>query len=196
MANTPTAVYSQNSTQGGNTLATAFPQVNGYAQDLDLFQIVTKTGLSPVAVVDYLGNVITGLVLTSVAISGANAVYHGTITGGGTNLYVGRKLFIAGFVTNPGNNGEFVITANDTTTITVTASTQVAETNAATAIPYTRGTRIGRFSTDWSLGAVYTTAQLFANTFTNPSKLDIFQAINIGGNVHYYLDYLGVAHGS
>jgi hypothetical protein len=196
MAATATAMYSQNSTQGGSTLATAFPQVNGYAQNLDLFQIVTKTGQSKLAVVDYLGNVITGLVLTSVAVSGSNAVYHGTITGGGTNNYVGRKLFVAGFVASPGNNGEFVITANDTTTITVTTTTQVNETHAATAIPYTVGTRIGRFDTDFSLSSTYTTAQLFADAFKNPSNLDIFQGINIGGNVHYYLDYQGAAHGS
>jgi hypothetical protein len=196
MSATPTAMYSQNSTQGGSTLATAFPQVNGYAQNLDLFQIVTKTGQSVLGVVDYLGNVITGLVLTSVAVSGASAVYHGTITGGGTNNYVGRKVFISGFVTNPGNNGDFIITANDTTTITVTTSTQVNETQAATAIPYTRGTRIGRFDTDFTLGATYSLTSLLANVFTNPSKLDIFQAVNEGGNVHYYLDYTGTAHGS
>lgn len=41
-----------------------------------------------------------------------------------------------------------------------------------------------------------TTAQLFAEAFSNPSQLDILQVINIGGNISYYLDYLGVAHGA
>jgi ABC-type tungstate transport system permease subunit len=41
-----------------------------------------------------------------------------------------------------------------------------------------------------------TTARLFAEAFSNPSQLDILQVINIGGNISYYLDYLGVAHGA
>jgi hypothetical protein len=195
MSATTYAMYSQNSSQSGTTVAGAFPQVNGYAQDLDLLQIVSKKGLSPLAVVDYLGNVITGLVLTQVTVSGASTVYTGTITGGGTNNYAGRKLYIKGFA-QAGNNGEFVIVSNDTTTITVTTSTQVNETHAGTALPYTVGTRVGRFATDFGVGDTYTTAELFANTFTNPSLQDILQVINAGGNIHYYLDYLGVAHGS
>jgi hypothetical protein len=58
----------------------------------------------------------------------------------------------------------------------------------------TNGTRIGQFQT--SLAAADTTAHYFANAFTNPALLDILQIINVGGNVSYYIDYLGVAHGS
>ncbi len=41
---TAQALYSQNSTQQGSTLAGAFPQVVGFAQNLDLLQIVGLSG--------------------------------------------------------------------------------------------------------------------------------------------------------
>ena len=55
-------------------------------------------------------------------------------------------------------------------------------------------TRIGQFQSRLTSSA--TTAQLFADAFSNPSQLDIIQVINEGGNVHYNLNYLGVAAGS
>jgi hypothetical protein len=195
MSATPTAMYSQNSTQTGSTLAGAFPQVSGYAQNLDLFQIVSKKGLGVMASVDYLGNVASGLTVTQVGVVGAVTTYTGTFANGGTNAFVGRYINVKGFTT-AGNNGKFIVTGSTTTTITVATTTQSNETHAATLVPYTAGTRIGRFTSDFSPADTYTLAQLVANTFTNPSNLDIFQAVNVGGNVHYYLDYLGVAHGS
>lgn len=197
MANTPTAMYSQNSTQSGLTLAGAFPQVTGGSpQNLDLLQIVSKKGEAVLASVDYLGNVSRGLVLTQVAVGGGNAVYTGTFANGGSNAFVGRKIYVSGFV-NAGNNGSFgFITASTTTQITVVATTQVNETHAGTLTPYTRGHRLDRFASNFGPSDTFTTAQLFADALANPSQLDIFQAVNAGGNVHYYLDYLGVAHGS
>jgi hypothetical protein len=62
------------------------------------------------------------------------------------------------------------------------------------AVNPTNGTRVGPFITRINTPA--STAQFFADTFTNPSNLDILQVINLGGNVSYWLDYLGVAHGS
>ena len=124
MSATPTAMYSQNSSQSGTTVAGAFPQVtpNGIAsQNLDLLQIIGLGG-SILLNVDYLGTV------------------H----------------------------------------------------NPASAA--TNGTRIGQFQTTLSSSA--TTAQLFANAFANPSQLDILQIVNGGLNVHYYLNYQGVATGS
>jgi hypothetical protein len=123
-AATTTAMYSQNSSQLGTTVAGAFPQVtpNGVGnQNLDLLQIVGE--------------------------------------GGNTLLNVDS----AGVVHNP-----------------------------ATSV--TNGTRIGQFFS--TLTGSPSTASLFANAFANPSQLDILQIANIGGNIHYYLDYLGVAHGS
>jgi len=55
-------------------------------------------------------------------------------------------------------------------------------------------TRIGVFYT--RLTSSSSLAAIFADAFSNPSQLDIIQVINPGGNVHYWLDYLGVAHGS
>jgi hypothetical protein len=75
------------------------------------------------------------LTLTSVAnSSGGTAVYQGTITGGGTNLFKGFTFDIAGFAAHAANNGTFEVTANTTTSLTVTNANAVAETHAATAI--------------------------------------------------------------
>jgi hypothetical protein len=62
------------------------------------------------------------------------------------------------------------------------------------AVAPTNGTRLGVFFT--GLTGSPSTANLFANAFSNPSNLDILQVISLGGNINYYLDYLGVAHGS
>jgi len=59
----------------------------------------------------------------------------------------------------------------------------------------TNGTRIGVFVSRLSSSA--TTAQLFADAFSNPSQLDILQVIvPNSGSVHYSLNYQGVASGS
>jgi hypothetical protein len=60
----------------------------------------------------------------------------------------------------------------------------------------TNGFRIGQYFTR-TLGFPNTTLPvLMADAFTNPSLLDIIQVINLGGNISYWWDYLGVAHGS
>jgi hypothetical protein len=115
---TPTAIYQQN---GAASVAAAFPQVNGYAQNLDLLQIIGE-GESILLNVDYTGSV------------------H-----------------------NPASSA-------------------------------TNGTRIGQFYSRLTSSA--TTAQLFADAFTNPSQQDIIQVRNEGGNISYWLSYLGVANGS
>jgi hypothetical protein len=58
----------------------------------------------------------------------------------------------------------------------------------------TNGTRVGQFRT--RLGSSATLAQLFADAFTNPGLQDIIHIGNVGSNVHYYIDYTGVASGS
>lgn len=55
-------------------------------------------------------------------------------------------------------------------------------------------TRVGQYQT--RLTSSSSTAQLFADAFSNPSQLDILQVIQEGGNIHYSLSYLGVASGS
>lgn len=119
---TGTALYTQNSTQTGTTLAGAFPNLSGFfAQNLDLLQIIG--------------------------------------VGGSTLLNVDST----GAVHNP-------------------------------AVSPTNGTRIGVFQTHLASGQ--TTAAYFADAFANPAQLDIFQAINAGGNIHYNLNFQGVAAGS
>ena len=124
MAATNGAQLTQNSSQQGSTLATAFPQVNGYAENLDLLQIVSKKGDAVLLNVDYLG------------------VVHKPASGS------------------------------------------------------TNGTRVGQFATNFQSSDSASVAQLFADAFANPSLQDVLQIINLGGNIHFYIDYLGVAHGS
>ena len=65
------------------------------------------------------------------------------------------------------------------------------------AVSATNGTRIGVFQTRLASGD--TTAHYFADAFfpnASAAQLDIIQAINQGGNIHYNLNYLGVAAGS
>jgi hypothetical protein len=117
MAATATAVLEQ---INGSSFATAYPQVGGIAQNIDLLQIVDEGG-NVLLNVDYAG------------------VVHNPASG------------------NTGNN-----------------------------------TRIGQFLTRRTSG---TTAQLFADAFTNPSQQDILQVISpSGGSVAAYIDYLGVKH--
>lgn len=70
--------------------------------------------------------------MTSVVVSGGVATYKGTITGGGTNVFVGTTFVIAGFA-NGGNNVTITVTANTQSSISCVATTQVNETHAGTA---------------------------------------------------------------
>ena len=77
---------------------------------------------------EQLGTVLT---LTSVANSSgtspATSVYQGTITGGGTNNFVGYIFVVTGFG-NLGNNGTFQCVANTTTSITLANPYGITET--------------------------------------------------------------------
>jgi hypothetical protein len=68
------------------------------------------------------------LVLTSV---NATGVYQGTITGGGSNAFIGFIFHVAGF-TNAQNNGDFIATGSSATSLTLNATTTI-ETHAGTA---------------------------------------------------------------
>lgn len=62
------------------------------------------------------------------------------------------------------------------------------------AVNPTVGTSLGVFFTSLAAGSL--TASFFASAFVNPAQLDILQIINPGGNISYWLDFLGVAHGA
>jgi hypothetical protein len=124
----------------------------------------------------------------------SQTTYNGTFPGGASNALAGLTATIAGFSTS-GNNGAFTIVSSTASTIVVTTTTQANETHAGTAaiaLTGTKGTRVGRFQT--YLTTTATLAALFAAAFSNSQNLDILQVVNEGGNVVYYLDYLGVAH--
>jgi len=67
------------------------------------------------------------------------------------------------------------------------------------AVSPTSGTRVGVFHAIDATSSS-TTAQLFASVWkwnaTQGAKADVLQVVNIGGNISYWLDILGVAHGS
>jgi hypothetical protein len=63
------------------------------------------------------------------------------------------------------------------------------------AVNPTNGTRLGAFFA-LNVADGSSTAVFFANAFNNPSQLDILQNVTQGGNVSYWLDYLGVSHGA
>jgi hypothetical protein len=61
------------------------------------------------------------------------------------------------------------------------------------AVNPTNGTTLGVYFANLANGS---TAAFFGLAFANPSLLDIIQVVNqAGGNITYWLDYLGVAHG-
>jgi hypothetical protein len=59
----------------------------------------------------------------------------------------------------------------------------------------TNGTRLGVFQSSAAHGS--TTSQFFSGAWpNNPQSLDIVQVANLGGNISYWLDSTGTAHGS
>jgi hypothetical protein len=70
--------------------------------------------------------------LTSVSVSGSLTTYHGTITNGGTNVFVGTTFVITGFSTG-GNNVTMTVVSNTSTTLVCATTTQANETHSGTA---------------------------------------------------------------
>jgi len=93
------------------------------------------------------------LTLSAVAASsGGSAVYTGTITGGGTNNFVGLYFVIAGFTKGSNNSPAqgFLCTACSTTTLTLSNSNALAETHAGTAT----STNLCRANVNFPFGTV------------------------------------------
>jgi hypothetical protein len=124
----------------------------------------------------------------------STATYTGTALGA---TAAGAFVTVSGFTNAVNNVTNAVVTSSGGTTIVVPFAGQIAETHAGTAnvsVPFTNGHRVGKFLTRLAPGA--TIAQLFADAFANPFQLDILQVVNQGGNISYWLDFQGVAHGS
>lgn len=83
------------------------------------------------------GNNGTGMSITSV--DGGTGVYHGTITGGGSNAYVGYYVTMTGFA-GSANNGTFLVTASTAIAITVTNAQSTADTTGTATIPAIKDT--------------------------------------------------------
>jgi hypothetical protein len=97
------------------------------------------------------------LTLTSVAVSGGNATYNGTITGGGSNALVGKQYLISGF-SNAGNNVLITVTASTTGTLVCVATSQINETASASAKTGAIWFNLEAFSANslsWTKGHVY-----------------------------------------
>ena len=104
-------------------------QLNPQLTDVSGASITPGTAFTLTAVA---GSSVGPLTLASVA--AGTGVYTGTITGGGSNAFVGYTFNISGF-TNAANNGIFECSASTTTTLTLNNLNTVAETHAATAVP-------------------------------------------------------------
>lgn len=104
------------------------------------------------------GNLTVPFAITSVAsASGQTAVYSGTITGGGSNVFAGYLFSIAGFVTHTSNNGTSLLcTASSGTTLTLVNPSAVAETHAATATCVQVGSTVTDNTVTWYTEAVFT----------------------------------------
>jgi hypothetical protein len=107
------------------------------------------------------------LTLTSVATSvGATAVYSGTITGGGSNAFVGYAFTVTGFTGSNNNVSSAVCTASTGSSLTLTNSAATAETHAASA----------------SASAVYQTAGTYTpGYYYSGSSLAISTPITLSG---------------
>lgn len=97
-------------------------------------------------------------------------------------------------ITIPGNDS-----TGDPTAPVVALNVDFAGVVHNPAVNPTNGTRQGVYhAVDQTSSA--TTAQLFASVWkwnaTQGAKADVLQVVNLGGNISYWLDFLGVAHGS
>jgi hypothetical protein len=96
---------------------------------------------------------LTGVTYTS----GQTASYAGTITGGGSNAFAGYLFTIAGFVTNPSNNGtNFLCTASSAAALTLVNPQAITETHAATATCVPTGSNVNDGTAIWFTESAFT----------------------------------------
>jgi hypothetical protein len=128
---------------------------------------------------------INAFALTSVA--AGTGVYQGTITGGGTNVFVGCIFTVTGF-TNAKNNGTFICTANTTTTITLLNLNSQIETHAGTATQTVCiSLRVPKNATALSLGINDT--QLFDNTGSFSVTAYVLDSMGWAGDGGFFNNY-------
>lgn len=126
-------VYTGTITGGGsNGLAGTTFIVAGFTNSANNGEFLCTASTSTTLTLANAQSVVETHAATAAYIQGT-AIYTGTITGGGSNAFAGYTFIVAGFVTNPTNNGTFICTASSTTTLTLENAQAVAETHAATA---------------------------------------------------------------
>lgn len=105
----------------------------GYiAEAGESFSINSSQGTA-VTLTQVVANTNQSLTLASVvASSGGTAVYNGTITGGGSNAFLGFVFVITGFA-GANNNGTFICTASSATSLTLSNALATAETHVGNA---------------------------------------------------------------
>lgn len=105
------------------------------------------------------------------------AVYTGTFTGETTGSLVGKTFTVAGFVTNPTNNGTFLATANSgTTTLTLANPAAVAESASATATAQ-------EISWKAAVTSVATGTGVYTGTFTEFASYKAGMQVTVSGFV-------------
>jgi len=140
----------------------------------------------------------------TVPVSGSGFLPVGTAT---NNCLLSRNLGASVLTAWPQNNGSGIAGQFlDLIQIVDEGGAVVLNLDFAGAVHYpavaaTNGTRIGQFLTRFGLAGsglpITTLAQVMADTWTdNPAQQDIIQVINVGGNISYRWNYLGVASGS
>ena len=93
--------------------------------------------------------------------------------------------------------GEVIVSVSYNGTVNFNAAGLTATTGQGGAGLYTLNRQLDRKYRTVPGSTITTVAQAFAAAFPlNPLNQDIIQVINVGGNVSYYIDYTGVAHGS
>ena len=129
----------------------------GAGQSIILSGLTTGTWLNGQTVTLLTGTTQTSLVFNDPTSHGAQTSHSET----GTALVnlTGYSFSIAGF-TNAGNNGQFTVTSNTSTTLVVTNASGVNETHAGTAGSYTVDCPTGQFTTDATVGQIVFASKL------------------------------------
>jgi hypothetical protein len=98
-------------------------------------------------------------------------------------------------IVTPG--GTVIVAVSYTGVVQFNASGLTASEGAGGTGLYTLNRQLDRQYSTIPGATITTVAQAFASAFSlNPQNLDIIQVYNPGGNISYWLDYLGIAHGA
>src|SRR5208283_751475 len=135
---------SQTTVKGQGLLSQTPGTILSATTALSLANIQNLVGLAEAVIITPAGSLTLS---AAAAASGGSTVYTGTITGGGTNNFVGLYFVVTGFVNATNNSAYagaqgFLCTANTTTTLTLTNALGIAETGATATFVATNLVRV------------------------------------------------------